>query len=255
MVVMNIVALAARNMFRGVASFNNLIAIVLLVIFGMGVSHAQGNANQNVDDLAYKQLSNGESEFDNQSGSYVKDWREAAPRDEYDDTEFGQLIYNEASTPTKLEILRLLSKDTPSMMVFMTAISMGLDIESVLQASIKYQPEKSRDYAASAVNLLPVLTESDSYLYSGYDLDDLEREDEQQPYSVEEVVERFFKQRLVLRPYPDWFEGQFHFMASAAELQRLQAPQKDVRWYRAKSTEDVVRRPIFVSLYEATSSV
>ena len=44
-------------------------------------------------------------------------------------------------------------------------------------------------------------------------------------------------------------------MASAAELKRLQAPQKDVRWYRTKSTQDVSKRPIFVSLYEANESV
>jgi len=203
----------------------------------------------------YKPLGNGESEFDNQSGSYVKNWRDAVPQEDYEDTEFGGLMYNEASTPTKLEILRLLSKDTPSMMVFMTALSMGLDIETIAQASAKYQPEKSRELAASAVNLLPVLTESPSYLYSGYELEDLERE-EDQPYSVERVVEKFFEQRLVLRPYPDWFEGQFHFMASAAELKKLQAPMKDVQWYRSKSTDiNTANRPIFVSLYEANSSV
>jgi hypothetical protein len=243
-----------RNLVRGIA----LVAVAL--VLATGSSHAQqstitGIDNLGADSLGYKPSDPGESEFDNQSQAFVKDWREAASKADYQDTEFGQRIYNEASTPTKLEILRLLSKDTPSMLVFLTAISMGLDIESVLQASVKYEPNKSRDLAASAVNLLPLLTQSSNYLYSGYELDDLEREEEDDPYMVEEVIEKFFKDRLVLRPYPDWFEGQFHFMASAAELKRLQAPQKDVRWYRTKSTEPTANRPIFVSLYEATSSV
>ena len=209
-----------------------------------------------VDENGYKVVQPDEaSEFDNQSGSFVKNWREAEPVEEYEDTEFGETIYNEASTPTKLEILRLLSKDTPSMMVFMTAISMGIDIENVLQASVSYEPSKSRDLAASAVSILPLMAESTKHLYSGYELQDLEREDENLPYSVAKVVENFFEDRRVLRPYPDWFEGQFHFMASAKELLRLQEPQKHVRWYRAKSTQDVTKRPIFVSLYEATNSV
>lgn len=216
---------------------------------------AQSDSVSSQGSSFYKPRGDRESEFDNRSESYVKDWRDGLPREQYEDTEFGGLMYNEASTPTKLEVLRLLSKDTPSMMVFMTAMSMGLDIETVAQASAKYQPEKSRELAASAVNLLPILTESTSYLYSSYELEDLERE-EDKPYSVESVVEKFFEQRLVLRPYPDWFDGQFHFMASAAELKRLQAPQENVQWYRSKSTDvDTSNRPVFVSLYESSSSI
>lgn len=207
------------------------------------------SASANVlDDAGYKITPSGESEFDNQSEGFVKDWRDADP--DYDDTEFGELIYNEASTPTKLEMLRLLSKDTPSILVFMHAIAMGLDIEDVLQAAVKYEPSKGRDLAASAVTILPLMTDSNSYLYSSYGLDDLEREDESKPYSIAEVSRRFFEEREVLRPYPDWFDGQYHFLASAAELKSLQAPQKNIRWYRSKSTQSVTNRPVFVSLYE-----
>lgn len=218
-------------------------------------SQVSRSGNQTSAANVYRPRDVDESEFDNLSEAYVKDWREAMPVDEYDDTEFGDLLYNEASTPTKLEILRLLSKDTPSILVFMTAVSMGLDIESVLQASIKYQPEKSRDLAGSAVNLLPLLSDSGSYLYSSYELEDLPREDETKPYSVATVVENFFEDRSVLRPYPDWFEGQYHFLASAAELKSLQTSQKNRRWYRTKSTQEVRQRPIFVSLYEHNKSV
>ena len=213
------------------------------------------------DDAAANQGSNAaqyqarESEFDNTSPSYVKDWRTATPRTDYEDTEFGELMYNESSVPTRLEILRLISKETPSVMVFMTAVSMGLDIETVLQAAVRYEPDKSRDFAASAVNILPVMAESASYLYSGYELEDLPRDDETKPYSVESVVKRFFDERRVLRPYPDWFEGQYHFMASAAELKRLQEPQKQIRWYKTKSSENIENRPIFVSLYEGNQSI
>ncbi len=256
MVVISKLAFAISSVFRGGTLKKFAILISITLALAINISHAQTTESVLLDEQGYKVKGEGESEFDNQSNSFVKDWRDAVPADEYEDTDFGEFIYNEASIPTRLEVLRLLSKDTPSLMVFMTAISMGLDIENTLQASVKYEPEKGRDFAASAVNLLPILTVAERYLYSGYELEDLERENEEDPYSVEEVIEKFFDQRLVLRPYPDWHEGQAHFMASAAELKRLQAPQKDVRWYRAKTTEDNdTRRPVFVSLYEASSSI
>jgi hypothetical protein len=212
-----------------------------------------GSDAQKVDDTGSKIKPEGESEFDNESESFVKDWRDADP--DYEDTEFGDLMYTEASTSTKLEMLRLLSKETPSMMVFMHAVSMGLNIEDILQAAVKYEPSKGRDLAAAAVNMLPLMADSESYSYSSYLLEDLDREDEAEPYSVEEVANKFFEDRLVLRPYPEWFDGQYHFLASAAELKRLQTSQKNVRWYRTKSTQDTGNRPIFVSLYEAKGSV
>lgn len=218
-------------------------------------SLAQEDPNQTLvlSDQGYRLPSDEDSEFNNYSDEFVADWRKADP--EHEDTEFGELIYNEASAPTKLEILRLLSKDTPSIVVFLHAIAMGINIEDVLQASVKYEPNKSPDLAASAVALVPVLGESNDYVYSGYELEDLEREDEEKPYLVADVVDKFFKDRLVLRPYPDWFDGQYHFLASAAELKTLQEPQKEVKWYRTKSTQDIAKRPVFVSLYEATESV
>lgn len=259
MVVISMLISSNGKVAKGIASRNRIVLFAVMLALGVGSAQAQQASGPKaisvVNEAGYRVPVEDESEFDNHNESFVKDWREAIPKLEYYDTEFGQQIYNEASTPTKLEILRLLSKDTPSIVVFLTAISMGLDIESVLQASIKYEPEKSRDLASSAVNLLPVLTQSSNYLYSSYEIEDLERENEDDPYSVEEVIQKFFEKRLVLRPYPDWFEGQFHFMASASELKRFQSPQKDVRWYRTKSTKPTSKRPIFVSLYEATSSV
>lgn len=206
-----------------------------------------------VDESGYEVQPSSESEFDNQSDTFVKDWRKAAP--DYEDTVFGERMYNEPSVPTKLEMLRLLSKDTPSTMVFMHAISMGLELDEVLQAAVKYEPSKGRDLASSAVSLIPIMSESTAYLYSSYELNDLDRDDKAQPYSVAKVIDRFFKDRLVLRPYPDWFGGQYHFLASAAELKSLQTPKKETKWYKSKSSEDASKRPIFVSLYEGTGSV
>ncbi len=206
-----------------------------------------------VDEDGYRIPSADESEFDNYSDSFVRDWRKADP--EHEDTEFGEFMYNEASTPTKLEMLRLISKDTPSTAVLLHAVAMGVDIESILQASIKYEPGKAGDLSASAVSVLPVLSDAKEYRYGGYELEDLEREDESKPYRVSEVIEKFFDERQVLRPYPDWFDGQYHFLASAAELKSLQGLQKESRWYKTKSTRDVQKRPVFVSLYEATESV
>ncbi len=248
---------AANRLMRKVTA--SLIATSLLAVaVAVPVSAQQNETNASgtyVNEEGYTSAVEGESEFDNKSESYIKDWRNALSQNDYEDTEFGELMYNEASVPTKLEVLRLLSKDTPSMLVFLTAVSMGLDIENLLQASVQYKPDGGRDFASSAVSILPVLSSSPSYLYSSYELDDLEREDETKPFSVEEVVKRFFDDREVLRPYPDWFEGQYHFLASAAELKQLQEPKKDARWYRAKTTDDSAERPIFVSLYEATQTV
>ena len=112
------------------------------------------NIQKQTDEFGYKTRQEGESEFDNRSDSYILDYKFADP--EYEDTEFGELMYNEASTPTKLEILRLLSKETPSTMVMMNAIAMGLDIDDVLRAAVKFQPEKKQELAGSAVSLLPI---------------------------------------------------------------------------------------------------
>ena len=147
--------------------FSTLLLIVILSFTSAVVSAQRtvGDSASIVDKSSsindfpsvYKDRPVAESEFDHDSSAYVKDWRQATPIDQYEDTEFGELLYNEASTPTKLEMLRLLSKDTPSILVFMTALSMGLDIESVLQASVNYQPNKSRDLASSAVTVLPLI--------------------------------------------------------------------------------------------------
>ena len=190
-----------------------------------------------------------DGEFDHPSHVYVRNPLKADP--DYEDTEFGRPLYNEASIPTKLEILRLLSKDTPSLMVFLQAISMGLGIDEVLDAAIQYQPEKGRDFAQSAVSLLPLISESVSVQYGTYDVEDLDRQDPSKPYSVDEVARRFFDDRQILTPYPDWIEGQYHFNASVAELDTLQRKTAGTKWYRTKSTKPESDRPVFVSLYES----
>jgi hypothetical protein len=222
-----------------------LLTILSAFMFSVSATYAQ----------TYRVPPAGESEFDNKSEAYVKDWRTSAPKEDYYDTEFGELMYNEASTPTRLEVLRLLSKDTPSVLVFLTAVSMGLDIESVLQASVRYQPEKSRDMTASAIDILPLLPDSPGYIYSHYDLEDLDRAGPGDPYSANEVAKRFFEDRETLVPAPDWIDGQYHFLASAAELNELVEAGEGARWYHSKSSIEVSKRPIFVSLYEGTQSV
>jgi len=194
-----------------------------------------------------------DGEFDNQSQFYVKSPGQADP--DYEDTEFGELLYNEASLPTRLEILRLLSKGTPSMLVFLHAVSMGLGIDDVLRAAVRYEPDRGRDFAASAVSILPLLSDTTSYIYSDYELEDLDRDEDTQLYTVEQVAKRFFDDRNILAPYPDWFEGQFHFEASAAELKELSEEGEGSKWYRNKSTNPTVDRPIFVGLYEANQTI
>jgi len=260
MIVASKVLFATRELRWKIQRMNKLVLLVSALLFLVRCLIASSPSYAQNGQAAANQIANanvsGDSVFNNQSDTIAKDWRQAVNKDQYVDTKFGELTYNEPSTASKLEVLRLLSKDTPSMMVFLSALSMGGDIESILRAAAEYQPDKRRDFAASAVNVLPVLAETSNVLYSGYQLEDLEKDGDSLTYSVEEVIERFFKQRQVLRPYPDWFAGQYHFLASAAELKRLQAPQKNVRWYRTENTEgDTADRPIFISLYEANSSV
>lgn len=241
-----------------------LACMAVAVLSIVNVSYAQ-QAESNL----YKTPEERDSEFDNASDGFVKSWRNAEA--DYEDTVFGELIYNEPSTPTKLEMLRLLSKDTPSTLIFMHAISMGLGIEEILQASVRFSPEKARDLAGSAVSLLPLLNRSEIYHYSSYDLDSLQKyvrelSDEKrkdykiqdgQAYSVHAVIDRFFDGRLTLSPHPDWYDGQVHFMATARELSSLhfQTINNGDRWYRSKSSKSVEQRPIFISLYEYDKSV
>ena len=109
-----------------------------------------------------------DSEFDNASDPFALYWQDA--NEDYQDTVFGELIYSEPSTSTKLEMLRLLSKETPSLPVFMHALSMGLSIDDMLLASLEYEPEKARELASSAVKLLPLLDGPDTYRYSTYNI-------------------------------------------------------------------------------------
>jgi len=199
----------------------------------------------------------------------VVDWQDANAG--YQDPQFGEFVYNEPSTETKLEMLKLLSKDTPSILVFMQAISMGLGIDEILQASVQYSPEKSRDLARSAISLLPLLNHPPVDEYVSYDLPRLEAytrslSDEKkarfnvvegQRHSVHAVVERFFNERLTLNSSPDWYNGQTHIMATAKELRSLhyQTNNNNAQWYRSKSQSSNQGRPVFISLYEEGHTV
>lgn len=185
---------------------------------------------------------------------------------DYEDTDFGEFLYNESSTETRIEVADLLDTQRPSSMVFLQAISMGLGIDEVLDAAIKLDSDRRSDFTASAISLLPVVSGSKSYDYGRYDHDSLEQRydegpfenkpEDQQPYEVAEVVERFFENRDVLVPYPDWYAGQSHFTAAAHELMSLIDGNLGIEWYRSKSSKPISpERPIFVSLYESTKTI
>ena len=202
------------------------------------------------------------SEFNNHSSDYVIGQNRADP--DYQDTVFGELMYSEASAPTRLEMLRLLSKETPSYLVFLQAVSMGLGIDEVLQAAVRYQENKGRDFAVSAISILPVLPDSNDHVFGRYQIQDLEEErdnrqdesDRQKPIYIKSVIDRFFADREILVPSPDWYEGQSHFNASAAELLDLLAAQeKGMHWYFSESGIPKSDRPIFISLYQFDKSV
>ena len=231
----------------------------LMVLMLCLLATQPSNANQ-LDEDGYRIPSPSESEFDNvRSSSAPPPLPRVANSDqEYIDTTFGEFLYSEASLATKLEMLRLLSKETPPTQVFLHAISMGLGVDEMLRASASYEGGRARELAVAAVNVLPLVDQTPAYRYSGYELEDIER-DEEPIYLAGDVLTRFFDDRKVLRPQPDWLEGQIHFRASAAELNALVAGGDNVRWYLnpqdSRKLIDRSKRPIFVSLYEEDGSV
>ena len=248
----------------------NTVKVFVLLLFVAPVFSLKLAIAQTSTDYpsSYKSSQPGESEFDNYNDGFVSYWQNAD--EEYQDTVFGEQIYNETSTPTKLEMLRLLSKETPPTVVFLHALSMGLAVDEMLLASLEYQEDNARGLASSAVSLLPYLQNRNVYEYPTYNLDSLELYikglEEQRnkgsvdpgkehiPYLVQEVIDNFFEEGLVLAPYPDWLDGQMHFIASAEELLGLSRQNKTF-WYQSNNTQSVEDRPIFVSLYKHNKSV
>ena len=231
------------------------------------VAYSQTGSTQTSPN-AYRQTQASESEFDNYNDGFVSYWQYAD--EDYQDTVFGEQLYSEPSTATKLELLRLLSKETPSSVVFLHAISMGLSVDEMLLASLEYQPEKARNLASSAVSVLPYLDNRNPHHRVTYDLDELTQYingllekrnqgfvdpgSENIPYLVKEVVNKYFNDSKELVPYPDWLDGQFHFMASAKELLDL-SENTNAYWYKSNVSQDHKDRPIFVSLYEHNKTV
>ena len=179
--------------------------------------------------------------------------------EKYIETEYGELLYSEASVATRIELLSLLSKETPSILVFLHAVSMGLGVDDMLQAAAQYQPDKSRDFAESAISILPLLSEQRDFDSTEYDLEDLEKTGILKSYSVQNIVNRFFDNREVLRTNPDWLDGQYHFEAPVVELKQLNIVQGSTDWYYENniitSDSESVDRPILISLYEAGQSI
>lgn len=226
------------SFYRGIGSFIHTLIVVISI--GLMASNAAAQSSAGTG-----------------SGAIKAEDLDATARqlaEEYDDTEFGDLLYNEASIATRLEVLRLLSKDTPSLLVFLQAISMGLGIDDVVDASIRYEPSKGRDFSQSALSILPIVPSSSEYTFAKYRLDDLDHDDPSKPYSAQQVVDRFFEDRKVLVPSPDWLNGQFHFRASASELLDLQKNSPAKKWY-VDGKEPTGDRPVFVSLYQADKSI
>jgi hypothetical protein len=211
------------------------------------------------DETGYRLTPPAESEFDNVRDSAAPPPKPevASGEQEYEDTEFGEFLYSEGSLATKLEMLRLLSKQTPPTQVFLHAISMGVGVDEMLRASASYSPGQARSLAVAAVSVLPLVDQSPKYNYSGYELEDIER-DEEPIYLASDVIERFFDDRSILRPQPDWLEGQIHFDARAQELWGLVSRNDSVAWYfrTDKATKELKQdRPVFISLYEIDKTV
>jgi len=168
----------------------------------------------------------------------------------YEDTEFGAYLYSETSDATREELAQLLVAEHPSVKVFMHGLSMGAGIDEVLDAAVRIDNQRSRDFVTSAATLLPLLTATRSYQYSEYTLDDIE-----EPYSAEQILSRFFDDRSVLIPQPDWYEGQVHVSLSARELANLEKQNPNADWYTNGDLSPSDGRPVFVSAYENDGSV
>ena len=243
------------------------LALTLLVWFGIAVPTASSAQSA----TGYLPTEPQTSEFDNlrtRSAPPPLD-----PSEPHQDTEFGELMYNESSLATRLELLRLLSKQTPSLQVYLHAVSMGVGVDDMLRAAGSYYPKQSRQMLSSAINVLPLLDHDIDYGFGDFQLEDIERdreyslksdpeyrasglEDEQKRYLSADVVERFFDGRNALRPAPDWLEGEYHFKVSAAELLHVlrnrttEEEKAEIVWYQRPADRPALKRPLFVSLYD-----
>jgi len=91
------------------------------------------STQSSLDENGYRLLPAEESEFDNvrESAAPPPKPKVASGEEEYQDSGFGEYLYSESSLATKLEMLRLLSKQTPPTQVFLHAISMGVGVDEM----------------------------------------------------------------------------------------------------------------------------
>ena len=148
----------------------------------------------------------------------------------------------------------------PTASILTHAVANGLTIDKALYMMTRADNERAEEFFKTAVSLqgsLPGWSCSASNTNSGdsysdyYELDDLGRN-----RSVSEVAERYFDQKAVMEPFPDWFNGESHMNASIDELIGL---ADDDFWYRKNSNNTVVnngvKRPVLISLYAETEEV
>lgn len=159
------------------------------------------------------------------------------------------------------ELDGFLADGYPAPSVLMHAAGNGMSIDRALYAAVRSQPQRAGELYTTALELMGYLpgwtcgAAPDTHLYDPvYNINDLP-----DPRRVAEVASRYFESRARLAPFPDWPHGEYHMLASAAELLALVAqPQTDF-WYRPGPAQATPggqpRETVLIGLYPGTNRI
>ncbi len=157
------------------------------------------------------------------------------------------------------EIKSLLNQGYPTVSVMLHIVSLGTSINDVVYLAVKADPSRAQEFYDTAVSLLPLLpgwtiqdVDSADRYYITYLAGDLGALS-----TVAEVARRFFDEDQRISPFPKWNQGEFHIMATTAELAGLIS---DEFWYQKGtlqpgSPRDASNRPIFISFYRDQNEI
>ncbi len=170
-----------------------------------------------------------------------------------EETAFGNFLYSEASDATRAEMIELLNREDPTIGIFAHSLSMGLPIDETLEAAVRNNSDRGREYYVSAAFLLPLLDSADNIRFTTYDFDDMDKAD-----SAREVLKRFFDDREILSFTPEWHYGESHMQVAVSELKELvKEYDSNNYWYKEDdlSKNPKPSRPIFIQMFSDNGSV
>lgn len=170
-----------------------------------------------------------------------------------------------ATTSAFADIASEIEEGYPITNVLLNAVSQGQAIDDAVYLAVKAAPDRAEAIYTAAAILLPTLPgwachASDAplerrYLY--YPAAQLGP----QP-TIRAVADRFFQKDERLASAPDWRKGEYHVKANIAELEAYlgkgwwyKVDQAQLAAQRGARKDELLKTPIFVSLYKDTKTI